>query len=195
MANGVVDSVDVQQMDAVRSQNACHAPSATQLRAVCDACMHFCTTPSQVFATIMTLRQYLSILLSCVLFKHSLSEGQWLGTVIVFGTLGYQLATKPAHAPARGCGKAAAAPAAPAAAPLLEAPVAIAMAGNGYAAPPAGAAALSLSAGGKLGAGPRQPAELTAIAAEVRRGHRLKPPTMADACCVRAARMLTVNAA
>ncbi len=30
-----------------------------------------------VFATIMTTRQFLSILLSCILFAHPLSGGQW----------------------------------------------------------------------------------------------------------------------
>ncbi len=30
-----------------------------------------------VFATIMTTRQFLSILLSCILFAHPLSLGQW----------------------------------------------------------------------------------------------------------------------
>jgi len=43
-----------------------------------------------IFATIMTTRQFLSILLSCVLFAHPLSLGQWAGTVAVFGTLYYQ---------------------------------------------------------------------------------------------------------
>ncbi|GLC44683.1 hypothetical protein PLESTB_000974700 [Pleodorina starrii] len=43
-----------------------------------------------VFATIMTTRQFLSILLSCVLFAHPLSGGQWVGSVMVFGALYYQ---------------------------------------------------------------------------------------------------------
>lgn len=54
-----------------------------------------------VFATIMTTRQFLSILLSCVLFVHPLSGGQWVGTLIVFGTLYYQgFAKKEKHAKA-----------------------------------------------------------------------------------------------
>lgn len=44
---------------------------------------------SLVFATIMTSRQFLSILLSCLLFMHPLSGGQWAGTVAVFGALYY----------------------------------------------------------------------------------------------------------
>lgn len=44
-----------------------------------------------VFATIMTTRQFLSILLSTVLFLHPLSLGQWAGTGIVFGTLYYKV--------------------------------------------------------------------------------------------------------
>eukprot|EP00197_Chlamydomonas_leiostraca_P013869 CAMPEP_0202867492 /NCGR_PEP_ID=MMETSP1391-20130828/9464_1 /ASSEMBLY_ACC=CAM_ASM_000867 /TAXON_ID=1034604 /ORGANISM="Chlamydomonas leiostraca, Strain SAG 11-49" /LENGTH=389 /DNA_ID=CAMNT_0049547541 /DNA_START=127 /DNA_END=1296 /DNA_ORIENTATION=- len=43
-----------------------------------------------IFATIMTTRQFLSILLSCFLFLHPLSAGQWVGTSLVFGTLYYQ---------------------------------------------------------------------------------------------------------
>ena len=35
------------------------------------------TFGSLVFATIMTTRQFLSILLSCLLFAHPLSAGQW----------------------------------------------------------------------------------------------------------------------
>lgn len=48
------------------------------------------TFGSLVFATIMTTRQFLSILLSCLLFAHPLSGGQWIGTCVVFGTLYYQ---------------------------------------------------------------------------------------------------------
>ena len=43
-----------------------------------------------LFATVMTTRQFLSILLSCLLFVHPLTAYQWLGTVIVFGTLYYK---------------------------------------------------------------------------------------------------------
>lgn len=39
------------------------------------------------FATIMTTRQLLSILLSCLWFAHPLSPLQWVGAVIVFGSL------------------------------------------------------------------------------------------------------------
>jgi hypothetical protein len=38
-----------------------------------------------LFATVMTTRQFLSILLSCLLFAHPLTAGQWMGTVMVFG--------------------------------------------------------------------------------------------------------------
>jgi len=40
-----------------------------------------------IFATVMTTRQWFSILLSCILFAHPLSSGQWFGTVMVFGAL------------------------------------------------------------------------------------------------------------
>ncbi|KAG6789279.1 hypothetical protein POTOM_005370 [Populus tomentosa] len=39
------------------------------------------------FAAIMTTRQLLSIVLSCVWFAHPLSWEQWIGAVIVFGSL------------------------------------------------------------------------------------------------------------
>lgn len=37
-----------------------------------------------VLATIMTTRQFFSILLSCIIFMHPLSKLQWIGTVIVY---------------------------------------------------------------------------------------------------------------
>ena len=39
----------------------------------------------------MTTRQFLSILLSCLIFMHPLSLGQWAGTVLVFGSLYYKV--------------------------------------------------------------------------------------------------------
>ncbi|XP_022755720.1 UDP-galactose/UDP-glucose transporter 5B-like isoform X1 [Durio zibethinus] len=39
------------------------------------------------FAAIMTTRQLVSIMLSCVWFSHPLSWEQWIGAVIVFGSL------------------------------------------------------------------------------------------------------------
>ncbi|KAJ8484676.1 hypothetical protein OPV22_017161 [Ensete ventricosum] len=39
------------------------------------------------FATIMTTRQLVSILLSCIWFAHPLSWKQWIGAAIVFGSL------------------------------------------------------------------------------------------------------------
>lgn len=58
----------------------------------------------------MTTRQFISILLSCILFAHPLSGGQWAGTVMVFGALYYKSLSKGgAH---KGGGKEAAAPAA-----------------------------------------------------------------------------------
>ena len=39
----------------------------------------------------MTTRQFLSILLSCLLFLHPLSFGQWIGTGLVFGALYYKV--------------------------------------------------------------------------------------------------------
>lgn len=42
-----------------------------------------------LFATIMTTRQFLSILLSCIIFMHPLTLPQWGGTCMVFGALYY----------------------------------------------------------------------------------------------------------
>eukprot|EP01024_Parvocaulis_polyphysoides_P030283 TRINITY_DN2750_c0_g1_i4.p1 TRINITY_DN2750_c0_g1~~TRINITY_DN2750_c0_g1_i4.p1 ORF type:complete len:361 (-),score=45.97 TRINITY_DN2750_c0_g1_i4:872-1954(-) len=47
-----------------------------------------------LFATVMTTRQFLSILLSCILFAHPLSLGQWVGTFLVFGSLYYKTYAK-----------------------------------------------------------------------------------------------------
>ena len=47
-----------------------------------------------LFATVMTTRQFISILLSCILFAHPLSLGQWGGTVTVFGALYYKTLSK-----------------------------------------------------------------------------------------------------
>ena len=40
-----------------------------------------------VFAAIMTTRQFVSILVSNVIFGHPMSGGQWVGLAVVFGTL------------------------------------------------------------------------------------------------------------
>lgn len=40
-----------------------------------------------LFATIMTTRQFLSILLSCLIFIHPLSLTQWAATVVIFAAL------------------------------------------------------------------------------------------------------------
>ena len=50
-----------------------------------------------LFATIMTTRQFLSILLSCLIFMHPLTWQQWLGTALVFASLYYQAFNKGAR--------------------------------------------------------------------------------------------------
>jgi len=45
------------------------------------------TSGALFFATVMTLRQFLSILISCVIFLHPLALGQCIGTVMVFAAL------------------------------------------------------------------------------------------------------------
>lgn len=49
-----------------------------------------------IFATVMTTRQFISILLSCILFAHPLTGGQWVGTGAVFGALYYKTFAKKA---------------------------------------------------------------------------------------------------
>lgn len=46
---------------------------------------------SVLFAVIMTLRQFLAILLSCTIYGHRLSLGSSLGLLIVFMVVGYQV--------------------------------------------------------------------------------------------------------
>jgi len=54
-----------------------------------------------LFATVMTTRQFLSILLSCFMFLHPLSLGQSAATVIVFGTLYYKNLSSQKHKDAK----------------------------------------------------------------------------------------------
>jgi len=42
------------------------------------------------FSTVMVTRQVFSIILSCIIYFHPLSIGQWLGFLLVFGTLYYK---------------------------------------------------------------------------------------------------------
>jgi len=42
------------------------------------------------FATVMTVRQVISIILSCLIYFHPLTYGQWLSSALVFGTLYYK---------------------------------------------------------------------------------------------------------
>jgi solute carrier family 35 (adenosine 3'-phospho 5'-phosphosulfate transporter), member B2 len=43
-----------------------------------------------LFATVMTTRQFLSILLSCFIYGHLLTVGQSMSTLVIFGTLYYK---------------------------------------------------------------------------------------------------------
>lgn len=45
---------------------------------------------SVIFAVIMTLRQLLAILMSCLIYKHPLSFGSVVGLMIVFGVIGVE---------------------------------------------------------------------------------------------------------
>lgn len=45
---------------------------------------------SVIFAVIMTLRQFFSILLSCLIYSHPLTLGSTGGLLLVFGVVGYQ---------------------------------------------------------------------------------------------------------
>jgi uncharacterized membrane protein len=48
------------------------------------------------FALMMTLRQFLSIVLSCLVFQHQLSGMQWIGTLFVIGGLVFRTLDKAA---------------------------------------------------------------------------------------------------
>ncbi|OSX81463.1 hypothetical protein BU14_0014s0017 [Porphyra umbilicalis] len=62
-----------------------------------------------LLATIMTIRQFLSVLISNVVFAHHMSLMQWAGAVLVFGSLFYKSYAKASNKAAK--------PAAPAPAP------------------------------------------------------------------------------
>jgi len=50
------------------------------------------------FATVMTVRQVVSIILSCLIYLHPLTVWQWLSSAVVFGILYWKDATKaPRH--------------------------------------------------------------------------------------------------
>jgi len=51
------------------------------------------------FSTVMTTRQVISILLSCVIYLHPLTVSQWLSALLVFGALYYKeaLMKRPGH--------------------------------------------------------------------------------------------------
>jgi adenosine 3'-phospho 5'-phosphosulfate transporter B2 len=42
------------------------------------------------FATVMTIRQVISILLSCLIYLHPLTIGQWISAAVVFGAIYYK---------------------------------------------------------------------------------------------------------
>lgn len=63
-----------------------------------------------LYATIMTIRQFLSVLISNVVFAHHMSLLQWVGAMLVFGSLFYKSYAKSVSKAAK--------PAAPAPAPV-----------------------------------------------------------------------------
>ena len=52
-----------------------------------------------VFATIQTVRQFLSVVLSIVLFAHPVNPGMCFGILVVFVSLGAQIADKARQGP------------------------------------------------------------------------------------------------
>lgn len=55
-----------------------------------------------LYATIMTIRQFLSVLVSNLLFQHGMTLFQWLGAVTVFGALFYKTYAKANSQPKSG---------------------------------------------------------------------------------------------
>jgi len=51
------------------------------------------------FSTVMTTRQVISILLSCIIYLHPLTFPQWIAVLIVFGTLYYKANSKKPSSP------------------------------------------------------------------------------------------------
>jgi len=49
------------------------------------------------FATVMTVRQVISILLSCLIYLHPLSYGQWISAILVFGIIYYKDSSSTRH--------------------------------------------------------------------------------------------------
>jgi len=49
------------------------------------------------FSTVMTIRQVVSILLSCIIYLHPLTISQWLSAFLVFGSLYYKEALMKTH--------------------------------------------------------------------------------------------------
>lgn len=47
-----------------------------------------------LYATIMTIRQFLSVFMSNLIFRHGMTPMQWLGAVVVFGALFYKTYAK-----------------------------------------------------------------------------------------------------
>jgi len=52
-----------------------------------------------IFSALMTTRQFLNILLSCIIYLHPLTIGQWAGVFMVFGVLYYTADNKKSHRP------------------------------------------------------------------------------------------------
>jgi len=52
-----------------------------------------------IFSALMTTRQFLNILLSCIIYLHPLTAGQWAGVILVFGVLYYTADNKKSHRP------------------------------------------------------------------------------------------------
>lgn len=61
-----------------------------------------------IFATIMTTRQLLNILLSCIIFLHPLTLMQWVGVAMVFGTMYVKSSDKKERSHGHGNGGASA---------------------------------------------------------------------------------------
>jgi len=55
------------------------------------------------FATVMTIRQIISIVISCLVYRHPLTISQWLSATIVFGVLWWKDSSRSprSHAPAK----------------------------------------------------------------------------------------------
>lgn len=96
---------------AVNAFSRADPPASLSLCAVFGVMVIYTTVKefgALIFATIMTTRQLLNILLSCIIYLHPLTLMQWVGVAMVFGTMYVKSSDKKESGKGHGHGAAAA---------------------------------------------------------------------------------------